>query len=271
MSKPDKISEVELPDSLKDKRRLEADEKFSFGCHKGVPCFTDCCQDINIFLTPLDVLRLSRKLGIETQAFLEAYTLTPITKDLHLPVLMLKMNEKNGSKCHFVGDEGCGVYEDRPWACRMYPLGSALPPARAGIEPKPIYFLFEDNFCEGHAEAETWTVAEYRDNQGVPEREAIEAGFQEIVSHPWFIGGRQLDSRRIEMFHMASYNLDTFRRFVFSSSFLNRFELEDELIDKLKVDDEALLQFAFKWLKFALFAEPTMKIKASKQQPGRKS
>lgn len=271
MSRPDKSSEVELPDSLKDKRQLKPDERFSFGCHRGVPCFTDCCQDINIFLTPLDVLKLSRRLGIETQEFLDTYTLTPITKDLHLPVLMLKMNKENENKCHFVGEEGCTVYTDRPWACRMYPLGSALPPARAGVEPKPIYFLFEDDFCKGRTEATTWTVAEYRDDQEVLSREAIESGFQEIVSHPWFIGGRTLDPRRIEMFHTACYNLDTFRRFVFSSSFLKRFEIEDELIEKLRTDDEALLQFAFRWLKFALFAEPTMKIKESQQQPGRKS
>ncbi len=269
MSKPDKAAEAILPDFIKDKRQLEADETFCFGCHRDVPCFTDCCQDINILLTPLDVIRLSRRLGLDTQDFLDQYTLTPITKDLHLPVLMLKMNVQDEKRCFFVGENGCTVYDDRPWACRMYPLGSGLPPARAGQEPEPIYFLFEDSFCEGHAETDAWTVKKYRENQGVPEREAIERGFQEIVSHPWFIGGRQLDPRRMEMFHTACYNIDTFRRFIFSSSFLKRFELEDELVGKIKEDDEALLQFAFRWLKFALFAEPTMKIKASKQQPGR--
>lgn len=264
MRKSNEAAEATLPEFMQDKRQLAPDETFCFGCHKNVPCFTDCCQDITILLTPLDVLKLSRKLGLETQDFLDRYTLTPITKDLHLPVLMLKMNEADNKKCHFVGDGGCSVYEDRPWACRMYPLGSALPPARAGVEPKPVYFLFEDSFCKGRVEKDEWTVARYRENQGVPDREALEQGFQEIVSHPWFIGGRQLDPKRMEMFHTACYNLDTFRRFVFSSTFLQRFELEDELVEKIKEDDEALLQFAFRWLKFALFAEPTMKIKESK-------
>jgi Fe-S-cluster containining protein len=271
MTNLNKEQETALPEILKGKRQLKPDERFSFGCHKGVPCFTDCCRDINIFLTPLDVLRLSRRLKLTTQDFLDKHTLTPITKDLHLPVLMLKMNDENDKKCFFVGSEGCTVYEDRPWACRMYPLGSALPPARAGVEPEPIYFLFEDNFCRGREEPGEWTVDGYRADQGVPEREALESGFQEIVSHPWFIGGRQLDPKRIEMFHTACYNLDTFRRFIFSSSFLKRFELEDELVDKLETDDEALLAFAFRWLRFALFAEPTMKVKESFQPSGRKS
>ena len=39
-------------------------------------------------------------------------------------------NEKKS--CLFLDLEngGCQVYEDRPWACRMYPLGMAIPPAR---------------------------------------------------------------------------------------------------------------------------------------------
>ena len=258
-----------LPEVLKGKKQLALEEKFSFGCHKGVPCFTDCCRDINIFLTPVDVLRLARKSGTSTQDFLDAHTLTPITKDLQLPVLMLKMDEENDKRCPFVGPEGCTVYEDRPWACRMYPLGSALPPARAGVEPEPIYFLFEDSFCKGRDESTEWTVESYRRDQGVLEREAVESGFKEIVSHPWFIGGRQLDPRRIEMFHTACYNLDTFRRFVFSSSFLKRFELEDEIVLQFKTDDDALLKFAFRWLRFALFAEPTMKVKDSQKAPRR--
>jgi Fe-S-cluster containining protein len=271
MTKQHKEYEMELPDAIKDKRRLRPDETFCFGCHQGVPCFTDCCRDINIFLTPLDVLRLSRKLGLATEDFLDRHTITPITKDLHLPVLMLKMDDANDKKCFFVGEEGCTVYGDRPWACRMYPLGSALPPARAGVEPEPIYFLFEDDFCKGREESTEWTVEQYRADQGIPERETLESGFQEIVSHPWFIGGRQLDPKRIEMFHTACYNLDTFRRFIFSSSFLKRFKLEDELVEQLKTDDEALLEFAFRWLRFALFAEPTMTVKESKQPSGRKS
>ena len=271
MTKESKDFETELPDAIKEKRQLKDGDVFRFGCHKGVRCFTDCCRDINIFLTPLDVLRLSRKLGLNTQEFLDQYTITPITKDLHLPVLMLKMDEDNDKKCFFVGSEGCTVYGDRPWACQMYPLGSAIPPARAGVEPKPIYFLFEDDFCKGREEQTEWTCESYRKDQDISAREELEKGFQEIVSHPWFIGGRQLDPKRIEMFHTACYNLDTFRRFIFSSSFLKRFEMEDDLVDTLKTDDEALLAFAFRWLRFALFAEPTMKVKQPKNSSGRKS
>ncbi len=261
--------EEKLPYSLRDRRQVAPDDTFSFACNPSVPCFTRCCADINILLTPLDVLYLARKIGISTTEFLDEYTLIPITKDLHLPVVLLKMGDDPEKRCHFLGDQGCTVYEARPWSCRMYPLGMALPPARAGVEPKPIYFLFEDEFCDGHKEPQTWTPTSWRENQGLMERESLEEEFRKLVSHPWFIGGRQLDPKRIEMFHMACYDLDRFRRFVFESTFLTRFELEDDLVETIRTDDEALYRFACRWLRFALFGEPTMSVRASAREAGR--
>jgi hypothetical protein len=190
---------------------------------------------------------------------LDRHTLLPITKELHLPVVMLRMGPAPEKKCPFVTAQGCSVYEARPWACRMYPVGMALPPARAGAPTQPTYFLFEDDFCHGRNEGRSWTVEEWQRDQGLIERDDLEEGFRELVGHPWFIGGRQLDPKRIEMFHMAAYDLDTFREFIFTSTFLQRFELDGGLVESLRTDDRALLRFAFRWLRFALFAEPTVR------------
>jgi len=257
------IPAADLPGDLADKRRLGEGESFCFSCHPGLPCFTKCCADVNILLTPVDVLRLSRRLGLHTTAFLERHAHIPITKDLRLPVVMLRMGEGPEKRCPFVGEQGCTVYQDRPWACRMYPVGMGLPPARAGVEPAPVYFLFEDDYCEGRASGRSWTVADWRRDQDVEAREALETGFREVVSHPWFIGGRQLDPKRLEMFFTASYDLDKFRVFVFESSFLERFELGAELVAELRRDDEALLHFAFRWLRLALFGEPVLTVRRS--------
>ena len=69
----------------------------------------------------------------------------------------------------------------------------------------------------------------WRTDQNLIERDEIESGFRDIVSHPWFIGGRQLDPKRMHMLYTACYNLDTFREFVFESTFLERFELDDDV------------------------------------------
>jgi Fe-S-cluster containining protein len=257
-----------LPEPLRNKRQLAADAQFCFDCQPTVSCFTECCADVNIVLTPADVLALSRRAGLTTREFLDRHTLTPITKELHLPVVMLRMGEAPEKRCPFVGAQGCSVYDARPWACRMYPVGMALPPARSGVEPEPAYFLFEDEFCHGRREARTWTVESWQRGQGVDEREDLEKGFRELVGHPWFIGGRQLDPRRIEMFFMAAYDLDTFRDFIFSTTFVKRFDLDPALVEAIRTDDHALLRFAFRWLRFALFAEPTVQRRAAEATAG---
>ena len=269
MPNENKKEVTDLPYALKDKRHLGKNETFCFDCHKGLDCFTRCCSDVNIILTPLDILRLSRELKITTTEFLDKHTLAPITRDLELPVLLLKMSDEEDKKCPFLTEEGCGVYDSRPWSCRMYPVGMAIPPARAGEEPDPIFFLFEDDFCDGVKEQKEWSVEQWRSNQGVNEREELESGYREIVTHPWFIGGRKLDPKRLEMFYMASYDLDTFRRFIFESTFLERFTIDEKEIEKMRADDEALLRFASKWLRYALFGEPTMTVREDAQDPGR--
>jgi Fe-S-cluster containining protein len=261
----------QAPDVVRKNRNLDRTESFRFACHPGVPCFNDCCGDVNIILTPVDVLRLARRVGISTGEFLDEYCQIPITKDLKLPVVMLKMGDDRKRKCRFVGEEGCSVYEDRPWACRMYPLGMAIPPARAGVEPEPVFFLFQDDFCHGREENRHWTIDQWRADQDVTRQEELETGFREIVSHPWFIGGRQLDPRRLEMFYTACYDLDKFRSFVFESTFLERFEVEPELVEEIREDDEALLAFGFRWLRYALFAEPTVKVKDGAKTAPRKA
>jgi len=254
------VEQTDLPYALKEKRFLGNKESFRFECHKGLSCFTKCCSDVNIILTPLDILQLSRELKITTTEFLDKYTLAPITKDLELPVLLLKMNDDD-KKCPFLEEDGCSVYDVRPWSCRMYPIGMAIPPARAGKDPEPVFFLFEDDFCDGIKQNTEWTVEKWRSNQGVTEREELESGYRGIVSHPWFIGGRRLDPKRIEMFYMASYDLDTFRRFIFESTFLKRFKIEENKIEQLRTNDEDLLRFASTWLRYSLFGEPTMTVR----------
>ena len=258
---PPRAAGPDLPEPLKHQRQLGRDSTFCFDCDPKLECFTHCCSDVNIVLTPADVLALARQSGLSTGDFLDRHTLIPITKDLHLPVVMLRMGDAPEKRCPFVSEQGCSVYDARPWACRMYPVGMALPPARPGVDPEPAHFLFEDDFCHGRRSERTWTVAQWEGDQGIRDREDLEKGFRDLVGHPWFIGGRQLDPRRVELFFMAAYDLDTFREFIFSTSFVRRFELDDALVEALRTDDHVLLRFAFRWLRYALFGEPTVQLR----------
>ena len=57
------------------------------------------------------------------------------------------------------------------------------------------------------------------------------------------------------MFFLASYNVDKFRKFVFESSFLQRYPTEDQTLERLRTDDTALLEFGLGWLKGILFKD----------------
>jgi hypothetical protein len=63
------------------------------------------------------------------------------------------------------------------------------------------------------------------------------------------------------MVFMALYNIDKFRDFVFKSTFLDRFDVEKERIEKIQNSDVELLKFAVDWIKFGLFGQKLFWVK----------
>ena len=247
---------------LEEYPRLDKDCKFSFGCHKGVPCFNDCCADVNIFLTPYDILRLKNKLGITSGEFLGKYTISPFDENLKYPAVLLKMNEDTKKSCPFVGKDGCSVYENRPWACRMYPVGMASPKEDNQQIDEEFYFLLKEDICKGFAEDTDWTIRNWLEDQGIEQYNQMGEYFKDITLHKYFMEGGSLSPEKMEMFFMVCYNLDKFRRFIFESTLFDKFEVDKETVQKIKTDDVELLKFGYNWLRFALFGEKTMTVKS---------
>lgn len=241
--------------------RLKKTDKFKFACHCNVSCFNECCGDVNIFLTPYDVLRLKNKLGIDSQEFLDKYTILPIDHNQKLPVVVMRMQDNEKKNCFFVSKDGCTVYNDRPWACRMYPLGLASPGETSAKLNEEFYFLLQESICQGFKEDKEWTIEQWMENQGIAEYDKQGELYKEVYTHPYLERTPELTPQKIDMFFLASYNLDKFRDFIFKSSFLQKFQVEPEVLDKIKTDDEELLKFGFRWIKFALFGEKTMVIR----------
>lgn len=247
---------------LEDHARLGPDDTFRFGCHPGISCFNTCCSDVNIFLSPYDVLRLKERLGITSTEFLKKYTLLPVQRDMTTPVVVLKMNEDGKKACPFVTDQGCGVYSDRPWPCRMYPVGLATSlDTEDGWRGERFYFLLKEDTCLGHQEAREWTIQEWMDGQEVDAYEEWGEAYKELSLHQFFQEGGDLTPAKMEMFFNSTYDLDKLREFVFESTLLDRFEVDEDFVYQMKTDDEALLRFGFFWVRFALFGEPTMKVR----------
>jgi len=246
---------------LKEYPRLTKDSEFKFSCYRNISCFNKCCSDVNIFLTPYDVIRLKNNLKISSQEFLDKYTFLPIDENQNHPVIMLRLNQDEEKTCQLVGPEGCTVYEDRPWSCRMFPLGVASPKEMNGSTEEDFYFIIEEPVCKGYFEPTKWTVKDWIRDQKVEEFDEMGKLFKEISLHDYFQKGKKLDPPKLEMFYTVCYNIDKFREFVFESTFLKRFDIPDDVIKKIKVDDNELLKFGFQWLKYCLFGEKTMKVK----------
>jgi Fe-S-cluster containining protein len=240
------------PSRKKRKERMEAEQHFHFRCDPGVPCFTQCCQDVAIVLTPYDVVRLKSTLGMSSEEFLDRYTIIISKEKRLIPIVLLKMNEKD-KKCPFVTQEGCSVYSDRPWPCRMYPLD---------MDGEGLFFLITDSSrCQGLTQNEEWRVGDWLVDQGVVPYDEMNALFGSITG-PLQTHELDIDNPDIaKMLFMALYNVDKFRDFVFKSSFLDRFDVEESRIQKIKRSDLELLKFGFDWIKFGLFGQKLFSVK----------
>ncbi len=246
---------------LKEYPRLDTGSEFEFRCGPDVPCFNDCCGDVNIFLTPYDVIRLKNKLGMSSTEFLRKHTISPMDKNLQYPVILLQMQENEKKTCPFVTEQGCSVYADRPWACRMYPLGLASPGDNSSQLDEEFYFLLKEDVCKGFCEKRPLKVSDWLEEQGINEYNEMGELFKDLTTHKFFNENGELHPGQVEMFFMVCYDVDRFRQFVFESSFLNKFVIEDHRLAKMKEDDIEMLRFGYDWLRFSIFHEPTVKIR----------
>jgi Fe-S-cluster containining protein len=237
--------------------RLGMQSKFKFECHEKVSCFTKCCRGINIILTPYDIIHLKKRLNLTSHEFLAIYTEPHILEKTDLPMVTLKLLDDDQKSCPFVRDEeGCIIYEDRPTTCRYYPLGVATLQHKEGADDEGFFFFVNEPHCLGFEEKKEWTVAEWRDDQGVDVRDQINAEWTDLVVRKRsFPPNIKLTEKAKQLFFMVSYDIDKFRQFVYESSFLERIDVDAEAVEKMKTDDLELLKFGVAWLKGVLFKQ----------------
>jgi len=245
-----------LPSSPVTPVTLGLDETFQFSCHSGIACFNKCCQNIDIQLTPYDVLRLKTRLGLSSRDFLLRYTV-PFEMDGHgVPGLKLRTKEET-MQCEFLTAEGCGVYEDRPTACRYYALGLMSMRKKDSAIDEDSYFLVKEDHCLGHQQPKTQTIRDYRKDQGVDAYDDLNREWRQIVLKKRSCGptiGKPSD-RSLQLFFLASYDIDGFRDFISTASFNEVYEIAPEQMEALLQDEVALMRFGFQFLKQSLFGE----------------
>ena len=234
---------------------------FSFACHPGVSCFNRCCHEIDVILTPSDILKIKTELNISSDKFLTQFTTMQKLKGTGIPLVKLQMRENTNGACIFLDQKkGCSIYHTRPLVCRSYPLGLAsLDPRQSETQeegqPTEARFIIREDICMGHSEPKTWTLKEWMKDQETIGLEKDNKDWLDIVARLKAMKFGENQQHEISLFIMASYDIDTFSRFVFESSMLKRFKVEKKTVDLIRSNQLELLKFGMMWLQFSLFGE----------------
>jgi Fe-S-cluster containining protein len=239
--------------------KLTLESRFRFRCHPGVPCFTACCGRTTIILAPYDIIRLKQRLGLPSGEFLDLYTFKDIHDKSGLPLVLMDM-PRYGGVCPFVRPvEGCLVYSDRPGTCRYYPVGQGSLITEEGLDE--FYFLVKEEHCKGHEEDTVWTVESWKQDQGADYYDEMNREWKAMLLRRSSFGLPDIDEKTANLFYMVMYDLDQFRRFIFTSRFLSVFKVDEDTQERIYDDDLELLRFGYDYLKMVLKIKDTIKLK----------
>ena len=231
--------------------RLKKDDTFTFHCHPGVGCFNRCCRNLNLFLYPYDVIRLKNSVDLSSDQFLDQYVDVVLRESSAFPDVLLRMADNNEKTCPFVTESGCLVYPDRPDTCRTFPIEQGVIYDGHNKKSRMIQFFRPPDFCLGQHESKIWNAQTWAQDQNAILYNRMTARWADLKRlfqmNPWV--DEDWSSPKAKMAFMATYNIDRFRDFVFTSSFLKRYKLKNDRIKKIRKDDAELLKLGFEWVK----------------------
>lgn len=240
-----------LPDTF---QRIDRQAAFRFACHPGIACFTECCRQLDLALTPYDVLRLKNRLDMTSGAFLEQYVIIEWDERVIFPHCSLTMVDDGRASCVFVAAGGCTVYADRPGACRAYPVGRGASAAGAG-QVRETLVLVREAHCQGFAENRAQTPAEYFVDQGLAAYSPFNDAVLAVTQHERVASGFRPSRAQLDQYLLALYNLDAFRQEFADGRISLRRPLTPAELQGMAGDDVQLLLLGICWLRQELFGE----------------
>ncbi len=220
---------------------------FSFLCHHKLSCFTECCRELELVLTPYDVLRLRLATGLDSAELHERYIIEELTAADIFPRFYLTMVDDGRASCVFVNAEGCSIYSHRPGACRTYPLGRGTTRNRDQIEEQ--FIVLQEQHCQGFREKIVNTPKSFMKSQGLEPFNRFNDRLTALTQHPRIKQGMRLSDAQLALYKLALYDLDTFR----SQLADRRLESPVAVPDEVFEDDELLLDFGLDFLDKLLF------------------
>ena len=143
---------------------LGTDDVFRFRC---TACGKCCKNREDILLSPYDLNRISKLLGIEMGQVIQDYCIWYPGESSMLPVVAMKMIDSE-KRCPFLKNRKCKIHTAKPTVCALFPLG------RIGTEDaKTVRYMLQHTDCG--VSDEEHTVREWL------------AGYDMENSEAWFL------------------------------------------------------------------------------------
>jgi len=159
-------------------------------------CSSNCCKNgPHIILNPYEIALICRAAGMSYEDLLDIVETDRVNG---FPLIMLPRDPA----CHFWTEMGCRIYEARPLACRLFPLGRVFENGHSFI------VLPDRNRCAGLAPASAMKLADYLREQDTEIQIRMADAWIEFVT----------DMERLHLpdkpvtsvaFHMLVYSPDT--------------------------------------------------------------
>jgi len=174
---------------------LQGSDKIQLACGTS-GCNANCClKSAPIILNPYEIALICRASGLSYEDLLD---IVDTDRADGFPLVMLPRNPA----CHFRTGTGCGIYNSRPLACRLFPMGRVFD----GIQSRLV--LPGRNRCSGLTPDAAGTVSEYLKTQDVELHIRMADRWIEFVNE---IENTPLPDKPVTSvaFHMLVYSPDT--------------------------------------------------------------
>ena len=182
--------------------------------------------------------------------FIDRFRLrTPTTSNIPPMLNMLKDPDET---CPFVTPAGCHVYEDRPSACRSYPLGRGTQLSRNGVSE--TFYLVQEPHCHGFDDGRDWTAREWFEHEGLEPYNVSNDRYMRLGAMIT-ASGSPISEKMGNMALLCLYQLDRFREFITTMNIFKRVEVDEERQKAIMESDEAALEFGYDWVELVLFGQ----------------
>lgn len=193
-----------------------------------------CCRDIDIMLTPYDVLKIRRHLGLQPPDFFNKYVEMHIGPQSKMPIVCLITRPQ----CVFIVDGKCSIHDARPTNCRGYPCGRIQELNKDTNEVTLKWILHQSCSRIPFRQQKLWKIKgwmakeglhEYWEN-GKPYYDWVEKWAMDLVKRVEALGRIQ-ESATMSLMAWYGYSLDSIKGKDDKEAFKQIADIADKMID----------------------------------------